>query len=86
MSSGTVIMQNYLYKVAQRLVSCDTSDIEVQLNALWILEESMSKRPLLNELVSARSLELFRDCLKNPASSTLAKQSVYKLITLIVSR
>jgi hypothetical protein len=78
-------MRTYLHKVAQRLVSSDTSDIEVQFNALWILEESMSKRPHLNELVSARSLKLFRDCLKNPASSTIAKQSVYKLITLIVS-
>jgi len=48
----------------QRLVDPDETDLEVQLNALQVLSDLVLVKPIFAELINARCLDLYKQCLK----------------------
>lgn len=56
------------------------------LNCVKVIEDLVFIKPIINELTSQRSIELFEECLESPLSSSTCKQYVYALLQLLVKK
>lgn len=54
------IRQSYIFKIVQRMVDRDQTDIEVFLNGVQIISDLILVKPVFKEITSTRCLELFK--------------------------